>query len=72
MKDNQGLIIKRLDTGLFTLEANKDGEYKDHCLCHRCKKSKDLAPLEICPIMFWAVSSEHKVIVTVAECKSFK
>ena len=65
-------ILQRKD-GMYVLFTNKNGEYKENCLCGICQLSKDLSPLQICPVLakLWAISSEYKVIVTICECKSF-
>ena len=65
--------IKR-ENGLHVLHENMHGAYKKLCMCHLCDKSKNLAPLSICPTLakLWAISSEHKVIVTVSECMNFE
>lgn len=66
-------ILQR-ENGMHVMFSNKDGEYKEDCMCHLCTLSKDLSPLAICPTLakLWAISSEHKVIVVVSECKEFR
>ena len=67
-------LVTQREDGMWVTSLGWHGEYKNFCMCHRCKKSKNLAPLKICVTLakLWVISAEHKAVVSVVECRDFE